>query len=180
VRKTTDVAVELEEFEHVLQALVGKTLWEVVAGESTGTAVLLNFGRKIPAQEIDRNPTPVAQEKYVGEMSLMVWCSWRIEAELGKLLCGCGDLHNEGGPMLTGLQQLNGDTVRQATVDSFLDLLIAFDSGRQLRLFCDRNRDGVGYGCYCLFIVRERAEVCYAVLNGGIVRERELPSGREE
>jgi len=164
--------IPLEEFERVVGWLVGKPLWDTVAGPTTATAVLLKFGAKIPVKDVRGNSMQQEAERFEGELSLMVWCSWRVEMGQTELLCGCGDPYNAGGPMLTGLQKLPGDVVSDVSINPFLDLLVAFESGRRLRLFCDRSKE-YAYGCYCLFVNGTDEEICYAAEEGVVKCERE-------
>jgi hypothetical protein len=172
-----EMVVETQEFAQTLDALLGESLWDVVAGETTGSNVLFKFGRRFRARDVYTKPTPSEEDIFVGELELMVWCSWRIETGEARLLCGCGDLHNEGGPMLTGLQKLVGDTVAEVSLGPFLDLLIVLSSRRKLRLFCDRKEDDLEWAHYSLTTVYEHERVLYAALDGVITRER-LPRGQ--
>ena len=167
-----ETVVETEEVKNALNALIGKPLWDAVAGEITATNVLFKFGRKFRARDVYENPTISEDDIFVGEVSIMVGCSWRVEMGETRLLCGCGDLHNEGGPMLTGLQKLIGDIVTEVSLGSFLDLLLVFNSGRRLRLFCDRKEDDLGYGHYDLCIIGEHEQILYAAVNDVVTCER--------
>jgi hypothetical protein len=167
-----ETIVQTSEYEHALETLIGKPLWNVFACETTATAVSLHFGRKIPEAKVYKRPSVSEPDPQVGEAILTVWCSWRVEIGQTQLLCGCGDLHNTGGPMLTGLQKLPGDTVTGVSLNPFLDLSLALQSGRQLTLFCDRNTDELEYGCYYLSTITAHEQVSYAVLDGTIIRER--------
>jgi hypothetical protein len=175
----TETVIESEEFSRALHALVGKPLWDAVAGETTGTNVIFEFGRRLRAKDVYENPTVSEEGIFVGELSIMVWCSWRIEVGETRLLVGCGDIHTEGGPMQSGLQKLVGDVVTKASIESFLDLLLFFRSGKRLRLFCDRKEDDSAYGHYDVSIIGERERLSYAAVNGVITCERK-PLVREE
>jgi hypothetical protein len=178
--RTMETIIGSEKFARALNALVGKPLWDAVAGETTGTNVIFEFGRMLRAKDVYENPTVSEEDIFVGELSITVWCSWRIEVGETRLLVGCGDIHTEGGPMQTGLQKLVGDVVTKVSVESFLDLLVFFRSGRRLRLFCDRREDDSAYGHYYLSIIGERERLLYAAVNGVITCERKPLPTREE
>jgi hypothetical protein len=162
-------SVNREELESRLNLLVGKPVWAVPAGGSTGSVILVYFGGKIPRREKCNNPgLPEEARDYEAELHLMIWCAWRIESEGAGIVSGSGDLEEE--TMLSGLRTLIGKAVVEVSVNSFLDMLLVFTGGIRLRLFCDQRTDDPNVdACYALFVRRE--EVC-SVGNGFITLER--------
>lgn len=71
--------------------------------------------------------------------------------------------------MLSGLQKLPGDAVSDVSINPFLDLLVALDSGRRLRLFCDQSGHDDNEDSYRLHTPEGRT---YAVITGLIERAK--------
>ena len=73
-----------------------------------------------------------------GEMILNVWCAaWRVEdLDSRKVLATCDDDNSPDGPLLAGLQQLVGRTVRDIELEvPGLDCQISFDKSLRLMIF---------------------------------------------
>jgi len=138
------------EFALTLKSLVGKRCWGVSAGEGTGSVFVLDFGRQIPRDKPIANPhlTP-EQRRYTGELSLMVWSAWRIDAK-HTVVCGWNDSSRNDGPMVRGLKSLVGRSVKSVSFDRpAFDLEVRFQE-RCLRLFCDQTKHRRGYENYWL------------------------------
>jgi hypothetical protein len=168
-RLTMRTIVNTEELKRILNLLIGKPIWAVPAGGSTGSVVLIYFGEKIPRVKRCENPgLPEEARDYEAELRLMIWCAWRIEIEGTGIASGSGDAEDE--IMLSGLLKLIGKTATEVAIDSFLDLLIVFSGGIRLRLFCERRTDDLDTdACYSLFI---RKDEVWSVGNGVITQKR--------
>ncbi len=179
------VAVDVEHFRRTLGSLVGKPLLAAIATRGSQSCLSLDFGRIIcvrsnaeeqpresnedqdgPPIRISGDAVKSAESEYRrcnGEFTLMVWCNWRIETADTQMVCGSQDSVEEGKPIQTALQQMMGDTIADISLTSFLDLLLVFDSGTRLRLFCDQNGHENNEDCYRLSIAGGEA---YGVITG--------------
>ena len=128
-----------QEFARTLKSLAGKRCWGVSAGQGTGSVFVLDFGRKVPRDRPIANPylTP-QQQRYTGELSLMVFCAWRIDAK-DSVVCGWNDSSRNVGPMVNGLKGLMKTSVKAVAIEHpAWDLTISF-AQRTLRVFCDQT-----------------------------------------
>jgi hypothetical protein len=122
-----------------LKRLVGKECWGVIAGPGTGSTVHLSFGDRIPRIRPVRNEMLREDERrYEGELDLFIECAWRLERDAG-VLCGSGDDGSNDGPMVQGLSHVITRVVTGTEVgEPVPDLIIQFDQGLCLRVFCDQ------------------------------------------
>ena len=123
-----------------VQALVGKLCWGIVAGSGTGSVVDFLIGAMIPLATPLTNPhlSPEVRNND-SELGVFVKCAWRLDGP-NAVVAGCWDSNEAGGPMLSGLSQIEGQVITRAVVVSVgLDLELGFAGGHSLRVFCDQT-----------------------------------------
>lgn len=125
-----------------LLSLVGEKCWAVVAGTGTGSVLSLYFGGRVPRQRRLSNPNVSAEaQEFDGEYVLYIECAWRLDSE-DAVICSWTDDNSRGETMLTGLQNLENETVRACELGHPAhDLTITFENGMALRIFCDQAGD---------------------------------------
>lgn len=128
-----------------LAKLRGKTCWGVAAGKGTGSAIVLDFGTKIPRRDPISNPALSAMHRRLeGEVALYIRCAWRLDSKAG-VLCGSTDSNSLGGPMVTGLLSLCDRRVRTVDVSRpGFDVKLGFVGGLRLWVFCDQTNSDDG------------------------------------
>ncbi len=184
------VAVGVEQFRQPLNSLVGKPLSAAIATTGDQSSLALGFGCMVcPKGEAEKESLegeedggePAVRIRADGiksviwererceyELTLVIWCNWRIEMGETEVVCGSQDSAEEGRPIQTGIRPMIGDTVAEVSLNSFLDLVVVFSGGKRLRLFCDQsgheNNDvsywlsmptGEAYGVITALIERE-------------------------
>src|SRR4051812_30036766 len=103
--------------------LIGYQARRIVAGSPGGSIVGIYFS------EAGRNDG--------GQIYLGLWCAWRLEQQSRILTCSSDD-NAEGGPMLTGLDQLMGAVVRSVDIGTpAFDLSLGLDPHLRLLAFAD-------------------------------------------
>jgi hypothetical protein len=178
------VAISVEEFTRILNSLVGKPLWAATVTRDVQSHLSLHLGCKIRRKDRSEGPSggkepeakpPVRisaegirsvtsdQEQYGGEWTLVVWCNWRIEADETRIACGSQDSAEEGMPMQSTIREMMGDVIKDVSLNSFLDLLIVFSSGKRLRLFCDQSGHENNEDSYAIFTAHGEM---YGVMTG--------------
>jgi hypothetical protein len=142
----------IEELRADVCELLGQKCWAVVAGTGTGALDVL-IGKKIPNRMPLRNPRLSADLRdYDSEMGLFIECSWRLDSNT-EVLCAWTDDNQDGGPVLTGLNKIIGQTVSAVNLKPpGLDLEVQFDNSLTLRVFCDRRNIEQDTGNYVLFL----------------------------
>jgi hypothetical protein len=109
--------------------LVGETCWGVSAG-AVGSTFFLNFGEKriIPARGR-------FSEFELGEMSLGVWCTWRLDNATSSIMSSDEDSENVD----KALRVLKGLKVVEIKITMpAWDLLVLFENELTLHVFCDQ------------------------------------------
>lgn len=151
-----------------LQQMISKSCWSVVAGEGTGSVITINIGEKV------RRPKPVRnlwlnkdEQENEGEMSLMIWCAWRLDGPAG-VVCGSTDSNDNDGSMVKGVKMLIGRVVESAEILSpAFDLRLAFRGQYVLNIFCDQTSERDGTENYTFYgnekILTVEAGSCLAV-----------------
>ena len=72
---------------------------------------------------------------YEGESNLMVWSSWRLQRKL-RVISTSEDMESRA---IRSIESIVGATILEVTVTSPAnDMVICFDTGVVLHLFCDR------------------------------------------
>jgi hypothetical protein len=100
-----------------------------------GTSFQLALGAKVPRKTAIRNLAHSQEYRlFEGEANLLVWCSWRLDSPSEPLVSSdCSTAAAE-----TKLDQLVGKNLKHVTMESIAgDLLLTFDSGLRLTVFCD-------------------------------------------
>jgi hypothetical protein len=181
----------IEELRQALDMLVGKPLTAATVSRTDQSHVLFHFGtcarrEATPDEEPEGpedqgsplgppitllagtpQPSRTTHTEFESELSLLVWCNWRIEAGERTIVCGSMDSAADDGPLLSGVTDLLSDSVADVAVNTFLDPLVIFAGGRQLRLFCDQQGREDGDDSYRLFTPDDQS---YGVITGLITR----------
>jgi hypothetical protein len=126
-------AKEIE--NHINSKIKDKTIWAAVSGY--GSFFYLELGKKIlKRQETQNENLPEDIRKFKGEFNLSFWGSWRLENN-GKIIKSWKDVV-ELDPELFSLV---GSKIEYVKVNDICDLLIKFDSGKSLSVFCDDQEE---------------------------------------
>ncbi|GAB3636338.1 hypothetical protein GCM10027422_19280 [Hymenobacter arcticus] len=110
------------DLHQLLLQLIGKKAWRSRAGEGTGSIFTLEFGAALP------------DDATQGELSLMVYCAWRV-TEQDKILLSWQD--DSAQVIAPGLAALMGLSVADITLSAWRDLTISFTNGRNLQIMND-------------------------------------------
>ncbi len=137
----------LDQFAEAVQSLVGKPCWNVLAG-AVGSLASLDIGAKVERDEpMPFRNTKMALEshKYRGEVVLYIEdCPWRLDGP-DAVIASWTDSNAPQGPIVTGLNQLVGQTIADAQITRpGLDLVLTFENGYVLRLFPDQSDPNEG------------------------------------
>lgn len=136
----------------VLEAIVNKPCWGVIAGPGTGSHISLDFGGKQPRERPLKNPHLTDdQQRFEGEYVLYVTCTWRLQLR-DRVICSSTSSNAKDGPLQKGLGRLVDDIVNQVSVGPpAFDVEIRFQSGLVLLVFCDisNDEDEDNYSIFC-------------------------------
>lgn len=146
---------DIEQLQDACNQLVGKKCWSVIAGSGTGSIVNFGFGDKIPLEEPSSNLNlSLEQRENEAEYELLVQCVWRLDDPVGgRVVCGAWDDNRPGGPMLCGLNHLNGQEIAGIQLrQPGLDLELTFAHGLRLTIFCDQVNEQDEENNYSLFL----------------------------
>jgi hypothetical protein len=130
-----------QDFVSALGFLVDKNCWAFSAGAGTGSMVVLDFGKKVPRTPVLTNPNLTEdQRRFTGEAFLFLQhAAWRLDSQT-EIICGSTDSNELEGPMVHGLRRLVSTKAKAVYILSpFLDLLIEFEGGIVLTVFCDQT-----------------------------------------
>lgn len=128
----------------LLEDLVGKKCWAFYAGPSTGSAVILDFGDKIPRKRKLSNPNLTSDERnYAGEYVVGIHdAAWRLSCNK-DVIATHRDNNSVGQRMLQGLEQLIGLEVTSVAISKMSsDLMMFYENGYRLEIFCDSLSHG--------------------------------------
>ena len=162
--------VHKEEFLGKLKSLVGECAWAAAGGGCTGSIVSFEFGERLLRERPVENPSlPEEMRTHQGELSLLIYCAWRIEEGSTHIVGGSGDWDEKKQGLATdSLKTVLDSPVADVELNSFLDLTIAFHSGTRLHVFCDQSAcDQSGDQCYSFFLRKTGA---YTVVSKGMIR----------
>ncbi len=136
----------------VVSSFTGENCWSIVAGKGTGSVVHLGFGKKIEMCRPLTNPNLTEDErKYDPELSMMIFCAWRIMNPT-RIICSWRDDNEKDGRMLSGLNMLRDKKVVKIGVNEVSsDLDIYFEDDLIMSLFCDVTNDYDGDYNYHIF-----------------------------
>jgi hypothetical protein len=121
-------------------------------GPSAGSWFALDFGEKLEREApVDNDKLRAKQQRFIGEYSIWIrMTGWRLYLDK-KCLCHCNDSNANDGPMIMGLQQLEGKKLLHfASGKSPAELKLDFSEGYQLVL-CDWEGVNPEYEAYTLF-----------------------------
>lgn len=122
----------------VMSRMLGLPCWYVAAGGCTGSTFQLYLGKKIPRiKPVANDMLPDDPRVNFGEYGLMVHCPWRLDAIAGPIT-GWLDPCDNDGPMVSGLNSMVGQNVRQIKIlEPAWDIELAFTGDLTLKVFCD-------------------------------------------
>ena len=125
-----------------IQRFTGRRCWSFYVGESTGSALVLDFEPKVSRRIPLLNPRLSEEERYYrGEFSIYIECAWRLDSDT-QVVCGSGDSPAEGESMSRGLTRILRRSVESMTVAKpAWDLTVRFGDGLTLTAFCDQPGD---------------------------------------
>jgi hypothetical protein len=151
-----------------VEAMAGKPCWSITPGY--GTAVSLDFGRKIRRRTPLSNPNLTDEQRgHIGELVLFLTCPWKIEDAQG-VICTDYEIGTQYFQEAQGL--LLGSHVRMASVDPpEWNLEVLFETGHALRSYlgqAERN-SSVDYSVFSPSHV-------VSVVGGEITAEPRVPS----
>lgn len=150
VTKSTAIG---DEFETRVRQLRGELCWSVKAGRGTGSAFTADFGEKLRRNVPLKNPHLSDDERnFQGEFALYVTCAWRVDglAEVISAWTSGGDTVDE---MVAGLDRLVGRRVVSVSVKKpGWDLVLEFEGGHTLTIFCDQTNRVEEADNYSLFV----------------------------
>lgn len=74
------------EADEFLLGVRGRECWSVIGGASTGSAISMRVGNRVPLPRPLQNPTLSPEERtFDGERSLIVYCDWRLDRGSGAV-----------------------------------------------------------------------------------------------
>ena len=117
-----------------LNALSGLECWYVNAGGSAGSTFSLSLGERVLRDRATRNTDASSEfQKYQGEATLLVWCSWRLDGEQTTI----GSSDEEPSTIKHKLQPLVGKKIQSVeALNAAHDIEVDFGDVI-LRIFCD-------------------------------------------
>ena len=138
-----------------LSKFVGKSCSGYVAGGAAGSLVTLEFEPRVLRQSPLKNRhLSDLQRRTEAQFAIFVKCVWRLDST-HEVICGAWDDNSPDGPMLQGLKQLVGKSLRSFSLtDPGLDLCLDFD-GLCFRVFCDQVNEIDQDDNYILFLPEE-------------------------
>lgn len=150
------------DFLENLKRLNKTKCWGAFAGEGTGSNFSLSFGeKKLRKKELKNKHLSEKGRKYEPELSLFVTCSWRLDSET-SILCSSKENNSNTGSMVRSLKKVIGKRVMDINVfEPAFDLIITFDGGLSLKIFCDETDPDEDFDNYCFFY----KDKTYAVIN---------------
>jgi hypothetical protein len=131
----------IDEFERVLQGLVGQPCWSVqISG--VGSLVNLNFGERIRRKQPLTMPDfklTVEEREFQGAYVLYLEdCPWRLESAQ-VVLATWLDSSEAGGTLAVAAQRLRDQRVAAVELQRpGLDLVLRFEDDLRLRVFPDQ------------------------------------------
>jgi hypothetical protein len=136
---------KIDDIQILLAKLIGEKCWYVHLGKGAGASFHLALGRKEKRTLPLQNPTvDETYRDYRGAYSLLVWCSWRLENSIRAIVSS----DDEEEIMQQKLQMiLDKKIIGIMLSPPVWDMTIRFETGLQLRMFCDRisdETDGLG------------------------------------
>jgi hypothetical protein len=116
---------------------IARTLpcWNLNCGRGVGASFSLDLGKRIPRRVPRFSDNRIVEvEEECGEVQILVWCTWRLDAACGPLTSSDDSDHG----IQRGLSKLIGSTVETiAVISPAWDLTVRFSNGLTLKVFCD-------------------------------------------
>jgi hypothetical protein len=139
----TEIAQLLKsEIDRLLKSANGLKCWYVPTGDATMARFALEFGAKVPRTKPLSNSELEDRANYYGEVTLYVWCSWRISKN-NRVIASSKDSDKD---VSAALRTLLGGKLRSITQrDPMRDMTIDFENDISLDIFCDHSRESDRY-----------------------------------
>ena len=133
--ESTKRSASFSEFEQVIKQLPGQQAWRTRAGSGTGSIFTMYF------------KSPIESDKPQSEVSLMVFCAWRI-VTAEHIIC---TWHEDADTSLApALRTLENSPVASAAFTAWGDLIIDFSNGYSLHIWNDAPfKDGDSWNIIC-------------------------------
>jgi hypothetical protein len=136
----------------ITNLLIGLSCWSIIGGKGTGSVIHLGFGSKKLRDRPLKNPHLTEEERlYDPDISLMVYCSWRLSSET-DILCSWREAISNIDNMLLNLELIRNKKIIKIDICPLsLDLDIYFEGNNKLEIFCDETNDYDADNNYSLF-----------------------------
>jgi len=123
------------ELGKLIPSLRGLECWYVSCGGAAGSAFQLSFGEKVRRRmPITNSAHSDAFRQFEGEVSLLVWCAWRLDGP-DSPLTSWDDRHES---IEAEVSKLVGTRIESLeVVPPAWDMNIMFSNSLCLRVFCD-------------------------------------------
>jgi hypothetical protein len=120
-----------------LSALVGEECWGVVCGEGSGSVLGLRMGVRTLKRKPANNPhLSELVRLYDSAYSMLIWRSWRIDAE-SEVVAGSHMSNANDGPMVSGSQTICGQRITAVNCSTpAFDLRLDFENKHSLVIHC--------------------------------------------
>lgn len=124
-----------------LDKIIGMPCWAIVAGEGSGSRILMSFGKKFPRDHPVYNDHLIYEARYFNpELSLFIQdAEWQVlnSYQNDLLICNCYSSNDNEGEMVNGLNQLISKCVVSTMLDfNGKDFEINFEGGLKLCVIC--------------------------------------------
>ena len=138
-----------------LDKVIGMPCWAIVAGEGSGSRILVSFGKKLSRDHPINNNHLTYEARYFNpELSLFIQdAEWQI-LDLNQnntVVCDCYSCNDNDGEMVNGLNQLIDKNVVSTILDfNGKDFEVNFEGGLKLCVIClkEDKPDYIGYEFY--------------------------------
>lgn len=143
--------IQTADIELFLSKMIDMPCWAIVAGEGTGSMVLMSFGkkflRKIP---VDNDTLSHNAKNFDAELSLFITnAEWQLlNLKDNSLICDCFSSNKKNGEMDRGLSQLIDKKVKSTVLDwNCKDFEIDFEGELKLCVISsnDQKTDETSY-----------------------------------
>jgi hypothetical protein len=138
-RRKSDVSDIRRRLQATLRKALGRRCWHVSVGGVTLPTFSIALGRKVPRERPLRNrKQPKVFREFQGEVSLLVWCVWRLDRRDRVVVSSDG----RDSQIVKGLDCLLAKSLlRIKVVPPAWDLTLTFSDGYTLRVFCNHAGD---------------------------------------
>lgn len=143
-----------EKFKFSIEKLAGKKVWDFRLGESTGSIISFECGEEIECENGGNE-----ERKSEGKYSFMIYCSWKI-SNADKIITSWKD---DIVLLKEGVLKLENLTISSIFIKESFDMLIEFEKGYRLQVFCD---EGINSDFDCNWFFRDSRKY-YSINNNG-------------